>query len=87
MEIIDAVPIFKEKEKKNNFLLVVGALSLKLISLRKAAEIMDIDENSLIQLLDSVGYNFSYLEEEDVAIEKEFFINWKLFLIHHQLLF
>ena len=50
---------FKENEKKKIFLEVVGALVLRIISLRKAAEILS---------------SFSYLEDEDIAIERE----WKV---------
>jgi len=57
--ISNKVPFFKENEKKKMFLEVVGALVLRIISLRKAAEILS---------------SFSYLEDEDIAIERE----WKV---------
>jgi predicted tellurium resistance membrane protein TerC len=57
--ISNKVPFFKENEKKKIFLEVVGALVLRIISLRKAAEILS---------------SFSYLEDEDIAIERE----WKV---------
>jgi predicted HTH domain antitoxin len=55
------------------FLGIVGALVLRIISLRKAAEILDMDEHALLKILDSIGYPFSYLESEDIAREME----WK----------
>jgi len=67
------VPFFKKKEKKLNFLYVLGALSIRLISLKKAAELLELDVDGLLQLLDSIGFNYSYLEREDIKIEKE----WK----------
>jgi len=70
-EISQNVPFFKEKERKNMFLIIVGALSLRLISLRKAAEILNLDEKTLLEILESAGYSFSFLEKEDIEIEKE----------------
>ena len=72
--ISNKVPFFKENEKKKMFLEVVGALVLRIISLRKAAEILDMEEQALLKILDSIGYPFSYLEDEDIAIERE----WKV---------
>ncbi len=67
------MPFFKKKEKKLDFLYVLGALSIRLISLKKAAELLELDVDGLLQLLDSIGFNYSYLEREDIKIEKE----WK----------
>jgi len=72
--ISNKVPFLKENEKKKILLEVVGALVLRIISLRKAAEVLDIEEQTLLKILDSVGYPFSYLEDEDIAIECE----WKV---------
>ena len=69
--ISNKVPFFKEEEKKRVFLEVVGALVLRIISLRKAAEILDMEEQDLLKILDSIGYPFSYLEDEDVEKERE----------------
>ena len=71
--ISNKVPFFSEEEKKRVFLGIVGALVLRIISLRKAAEILDMDEHALLKILDSIGYPFSYLESEDIAREME----WK----------
>jgi len=69
------IPFFRDKEKKDLFLTVIGtvigALSLRLISLRKAAELLNLEEKTLLEMLDSVGYSFSFLEKEDIEIEKE----------------
>lgn len=66
-----SLPIFKEIEKKEKFLFVLGALTARVISLRKAAEVMDLDEAGLLQILDLLGIEFSYLEAEDIRREKE----------------
>ncbi|KKD39029.1 MAG: hypothetical protein WAN66_28385 [Limnoraphis robusta] len=68
-EIATSLPIFAEPEKKEIFLFVLGALTAKIISLRKAAEVMNFDEEALLQTLDLLGIEFSYLTEEDVTQE------------------
>jgi len=47
-EIIETVPTFKTEEEKEKFLIVLGALSLRLISLAKASEIMGMDRRYLL---------------------------------------
>jgi predicted HTH domain antitoxin len=64
------IRIFPDIDQKENFLFVVGALFARLISLRKAAEIMDMDPDMFLKLLDLMGLEFSYLSEEDIAIER-----------------
>jgi len=74
LNISNKVPFFKEEEKKRAFLEVIGALVLRIISLRKAAEILDMEEQVLLKILDDIGYPFSYLEDEDIVKERE----WKI---------
>lgn len=71
-DIIQKVPLFQEKEKKELFLSIVGALSLRVISLRKGAELLELTEKSLLEMLESVGVSYSYLQKDDVSIER----NW-----------
>jgi len=54
------------------FLSVVGALSLRFISLRKGAELLDLTEKTLLEMLESVGVSDSYLQKDDISIER----NW-----------
>ncbi|NEP83182.1 MAG: hypothetical protein F6K39_36595 [Okeania sp. SIO3B3] len=68
--IAAALPIFVEPEQKEKFLFVLGALITRLISLRKGAEIMGIDAEELLQILDLLGIEFSYLSSEDIEQEK-----------------
>ena len=42
--IAQEVPLFKSIEKKKQFIEVMGALSLRLISLAKAAEMMEMEK-------------------------------------------
>ncbi|HBL10773.1 MAG TPA: hypothetical protein DD379_05095 [Cyanobacteria bacterium UBA11162] len=70
--IVSEIPLFQDLEQKEKFLFIIGALSARLISLKKAAEIMDLEPELLIKLLDIIGIDFSYLSPEDVTIER----NW-----------
>ena len=69
-EIANTLPVFTEPEQKERFLFVLGALTAKVISLRKAAEVMNLDEEALLQTLDLLGIEFSYLTEEDIELER-----------------
>jgi predicted HTH domain antitoxin len=70
LEIASNVQIFPDVEQKERFLFVVGALVARVISLKKAAEIMELEVEVLLGLLDITGIEFSYLSSEDIAIEK-----------------
>lgn len=69
-QIASNLPIFQSTKQKERFLFVVGALVSKLISLQKAAEIMEIEVEIFLQLLEVVGIDFSYLSDDDVALER-----------------
>jgi hypothetical protein len=68
--IVESVPIFKTIEKKETFLIILSALSMRLITLAKAAEVMEMDKEALLELLDAFGVSYSYLEESDAEAEK-----------------
>ncbi len=70
--IASELQIFQTVEKKENFIFLVGALLAKVISIQKAAEVMEIETEMFLQILDLMGIEFSYLSENDIAIEK----NW-----------
>ena len=72
-EIIEKVPVFESHEKKETFLIVLSALSIRLISLSKAAEVIGMSKEGLLGVLDSLGFQYSYLEKSDVEIER----NWQ----------
>ncbi|MFB2879482.1 hypothetical protein [Floridanema aerugineum] len=69
-EIAENLPIFTNREQKEQFLFVLGALTARIISLRKAAEVMNLDSEALLQILDLLGIEFSYLSPEDIEREK-----------------
>jgi len=69
-EIAANVQIFADVEQKERFLFVVGALVSRLVSLKKAAEIMGLEVEALLQILESMDIEFSHLSSEDIAIER-----------------
>jgi predicted HTH domain antitoxin len=69
-EIAANVQIFPNIEQKERFLFIVGALTARVISLKKAAEVMEIETETLLQLLETINIDFSYLTDEDIALEK-----------------
>lgn len=62
--------IFNTLEKKENFLIVLGAITARLISFKKASEALNLEPEAFLQILDLMGIEFSYLTEEDIAAEK-----------------
>jgi predicted HTH domain antitoxin len=70
--IASEVQLFSTIEQKENFLFVLGALTARLISLKKAAEILNLEPEAFLKILDLMGLEFSYLTEDDIATEK----NW-----------
>jgi predicted HTH domain antitoxin len=71
-DIIEQVPYFKDMIKKEKFIAVIGALTARLISLGKASEILEVKRETLIEMLDNIGVEFSYLDYTDIEIERNF---------------
>ncbi len=68
--IVESVPLFRKIEDKEKFLVVVSALKLRLLSLAKASEIMNMTKTGLLELLETLDVDYSYLSENDIEIEK-----------------
>jgi predicted HTH domain antitoxin len=68
--IASELQIFKTVEQKESFLFLLGALQTRVISLQKAAELIEMEPEMLLQLLELMGIDFSYLSENDVCLEK-----------------
>ncbi len=64
------VQLFHTLEQKESFLFVLGALAARLISLKKASEILKLEPEAFLKILDLMDIEFSYLTEEDIATEK-----------------
>jgi predicted HTH domain antitoxin len=69
--IVEAVPLFKKIEDKEKLLVVVSALKLRLLSLAKAAEIMNMTKTGFLELLKALDIGYSYLSENDIEMEKD----------------
>jgi len=68
--ILDAFPLFSTMEEKEKFLVLVTALNLRIVSLTKAAEIMDMSQDRFLGLLDAMNIDYSLLDENDIDIER-----------------
>jgi predicted HTH domain antitoxin len=68
--IASEVQLFQTLDQKENFLFLIGALLARVISLKKASEIMQLEPSEFLKILDLMGIEFSYLSEEDVKLEK-----------------
>lgn len=68
--IATEIQLFNTLEQKENFLIVLGALTARLISLKKASEVLNLEPEAFLQILDLMGIEFSYLTEDDIATEK-----------------
>jgi len=71
-DIASEIQLFQDVEQKESFLFVLGALAAKVISLKKAAEVMDVETEVFLKLLELVGFEYSFLSQEDISIER----NW-----------
>ena len=56
--IASSVQLFPNVEQKEKFLFVIRALVSRLISLKKAAEIMKLETEVMLQLLELMGIDF-----------------------------
>ena len=68
--IASEVQLFQSIKQKENFLFLLGALLARVISLRKAAEVMQLEPGEFLKIINLMGIEFSYLSEEDVSLEK-----------------
>lgn len=68
--IASEVQLFQTLDQKENFLFLMGALLARVISLKKASEIMQLEPSEFLKILDLMGIDFSYLSEEDIEIEQ-----------------
>lgn len=68
--IASEVQLFQTLDQKENFLFLIGALLARVISLKKASEIMQLEPSEFLKILDLMGIEFSYLSEEDIELER-----------------
>lgn len=68
--IASEIQIFQNLEQKESFLFLVGALMMRVVTLKKAAEILEIEPEALLKILDLLSIEFSYLSEDDILAER-----------------
>jgi len=68
--VVNEVPLFRKREEKERLLIVISALKLRLVSLAKASEIMNMTRTGFLELLKALGIDYSYLSENDIEMEK-----------------
>ena len=68
--ISSQIQIFQVPNQKESFLFVLGALMTRLISLKKAAESMEMEPEAFLNVLELLGVEFSYLSDDDIELEK-----------------
>ena len=70
-EIASELPFFKTVDDREKLLGVIGALVLRKISLGKASEIIGMERERFLGLLDAMNLEYSYLEDQDIDLEKK----------------
>ncbi|MEH2055224.1 MAG: hypothetical protein V7K97_03405 [Nostoc sp.] len=65
--VASEIPLFNNIEQKETFLFAIGELFSRVISLKKAAEMMEMEPDVFLKLLDLMGLEFSYLTEQGMS--------------------
>jgi predicted HTH domain antitoxin len=68
--LIMQVPFFSTTEEKKLFLVVLGAVTARFISLSKGAELLNLERVSFLELLSAMNVSFSYLDVSDIVAER-----------------
>ena len=67
--VVDEFPLFKRRREKERFLLVLGLLASRTITLAKAAEVLGMSRLEFSAVLRTIGFRYSYLDEEEACKE------------------
>ena len=67
--VVDEFPLFSEREEKERFLLVLGLLASRTVTLDKAAEVLGMSRAEFSAVLRTIGFKYSYLDEEELQKE------------------
>ncbi len=57
--------MFSEREEKERFLLVLGLLASRTVTLAKAAEILGMWRSEFSGLLKTIGFQYSYSDKKE----------------------
>ena len=69
ISVVDEFPLFREREEKERFLLVLGLLASRTVTLGKAAEVLCMSRLEFSAVLRTIGFKYSYLDEEELQKE------------------
>ena len=62
-------PLFEKREDKERFLIALGLLASRSVTLAKAAELVGMSRSEFSAVLRSVGFRYSYLDEDEALEE------------------
>ena len=66
---VEDFPLFEKREDKERFLIALGLLASRSVSLAKAAELVGMSRSEFSALLRGVGFRYSYLDEDEALKE------------------
>jgi predicted HTH domain antitoxin len=69
-KIAKEITLFNTLEQKETFLSIVGALTARVISFKKASEVLNLEPQAFLEILDLMGIEFSYITEDDIDAEQ-----------------
>jgi len=67
--VLDEFPLFRERKEKEQFLVVLGLLASRTVTLAKAAEVLGMSRVEFSAVLRSIGFRYSYLDEDEALKE------------------
>lgn len=67
--VVDDFPLFERREEKERFLLALGLLASRSVTLAKAAELSGMSRLEFSAVLRSIGFRYSYLDDDDALKE------------------
>jgi len=67
--VLDEFPLFRERKEKERFLVVLGLLASRTVTLAKAAEVLGMSRVEFSAVLRSIGFRYSYLDEDEALNE------------------
>jgi len=66
---VENFPLFEKREDKERFLIALGLLASRSVTLAKAAELVGMFRYEFSALLRSIGFRYSYLDEDEALEE------------------
>lgn len=66
---VEDFPLFEKREDKERFLIALGLLASRSVTLAKAAELVGMSRSEFSALLRSIGFRYSYLDEDEALEE------------------